>query len=202
MASALVTPWGYTVNADTIPPLMSAEEFETITGGAFTASDARTGAVLGAVSAAIRAYCMWHVSPVLQCTYETQGPGKVIGVPAMSLVSIESVAERGEALASGQYEWQRSGLIRRACFKDWPREWGSVVVDYTAGLDASVCPDIAAVAAQIASNFLAAAPGVSNEKAGDVSISYNQTANGVTGGITLLQRDMDLLAPYALPYRL
>lgn len=200
--AALMTPWGYTVDAEALPPLMGAADFETVTGGMWEESDERAQAVLAAVSAAIRSYCGWHVSPSLACKCETHGPGRVIGIPAMAVSFIESVVENGEVLASGQYEWLGSGLLRRAGFRQWPARWNSVQVSYTAGLDAAACQDLVAVVAQVASNALAASPGVSNERAGDVSITYNQTASGVTGGIALLQRDKDLLAPYALPRKL
>ena len=77
----------------------------------------------------------------------------------------------------------------------FPDEWRSVVCVYTAGFDAG---SIGQVVAQIASNALAAAPGVANERAGNVSITYNQTGSGITGGVSLLPRDYAILAPYRL----
>ena len=57
---------------------------------------------------------------------------------------------------------------------------------------------MAQVVAQIASNALAGAAGVSSETAGGVSISYNRTADGVSGGVSLLPRDKEMLQAYRL----
>ncbi len=59
-------------------------------------------------------------------------------------------------------------------------------------------PDLAAVVAQIAANALAAPAGVRAEQAGDVSVTYNTTASGVSGGVRLLDSDLAMLAPYAI----
>ena len=77
----------------------------------------------------------------------------------------------------------------------FPDVFRSVECTYTAGFSLDA---ISQVVVQIASNALTAAPGVVSEKVGDVSVTYNQTGVGVTGGISLLPRDYELLAPYKL----
>ena len=52
--------------------------------------------------------------------------------------------------------------------------------------------------AQIASKALAAAPGIAEEHAGGVGATYNKTGDGITGGVSLLARDKELLSPYVL----
>ena len=36
------------------------------------------------------------------------------------------------------------------------------------------------------------------EQAGDVSVTYNTTASGVSGGVRLLDSDLAMLAPYVI----
>lgn len=57
---------------------------------------------------------------------------------------------------------------------------------------------LAQIAAQVALNNLMAAPGVRNESVGQVSLSYNQLTEGVSGGVQLLDRDKDLLRQYRI----
>ena len=57
---------------------------------------------------------------------------------------------------------------------------------------------LGAIVAQIASNALAAAPGIAEEHAGGVGATYNKTGDGITGGVSLLARDKELLSPYVL----
>ena len=61
-----------------------------------------------------------------------------------------------------------------------------------------MAPGLVTVAAQVASNALAAPAGVQSEQAGNVSISYNQPASGVSGGVRLLDSDLALLRLSAL----
>lgn len=196
----LSTPWGYSVDADEMPPIVDYDAFIAATGDAFAAeAEERVTATVEAASAAVRAYCGWHVSPSLACHIETEGPGALIELPVMAVSSVEAVTVDGEAIDADAYWWRADGLLRRKPPHRWPAEWRSVVVDLTAGHDATVAPQLAAVVCQMASNALAAAPGVMRESAGGVSISYNSMADGVAGGVTLLTRDMRLLAPFRLP---
>lgn len=196
---AVVTPWGYTLEADEIPPLLDAETFAAMTGGAFDASDGRVAPILAGVSAAVRNFCCWHVAPSLACTCETEGPGCAIMLPSKALSDVARVEVLGEELGADGYEWRADGMLRRTGGLWWPVAWRSVAVAYTAGYDLAATPDLAAIVCQVASNALAAAPGVRSEQAGGVSIEYNATGSGVTGGIALLGRDMAMLAPYRLP---
>lgn len=69
---------------------------------------------------------------------------------------------------------------------------------YESGIPAEMAGALEAVCSQVAANALAAPAGVSSEQSGGVSISYNQTAQGVSGGIRLLDSDLAMLAPYML----
>lgn len=183
------TPWGYTV--DELPPMVSVEEFRSLFPD-YAATDDQIEAVLASTSAAIRDYCGWHVAPTLECTYTGDGEGAMLILPAMGVSSVESLTVSGNAVT--QYEWKANGLLRLVGSR-FPDSWRSVVCTYTAGFSGA---SVAQVVAQIASNALAGAAGVSSETAGGVSISYNRTADGVSGGVSLLPRDKEMLQAYRL----
>lgn len=185
------TPWGYSVG--TLPPLLTVAQFRALCPD-FSATDAQIQATLEAASAAIRDYCGWHVSPSLECSYVGNGDGRLLMLPAMGVSSVDSLTVSGYVVPTNAYEWTGAGMVRLRSGM-FPKEWRSVECEYTAGFDSAA---VVQVAVQVASNALAAAPGVSSERAGNVSITYNQTGSGITGGVSLLSRDMESLAPYRL----
>lgn len=189
MADPVVTPWSYTV--DTLPSMITVEEFRKLCPG-MSSTDTEIQAALDTVSAAVRDWCGWHVSPSLECTYTGEGEGRLLVLPAMGMTAVTSLEIAGVAVDA--YEWTAAGMVRLTSGV-FPDSWRSVECVYTAGFTAGA---IGQVVAQIASNALAAAPGVANERAGYVSITYNQTGAGITGGVSLLPRDYAILAPYKL----
>lgn len=194
------TPWGYWVECEggKLPPLITPAQLDAATGGRFGWCTPGVDAVLDAVSAAIRDACGWHVSPPLPVVELTQGPGRMLALRSLMVTGVESVSECGAELDEGQYEWRMDGALRRACWRSWPGAYRSVEVRYTSGIPSEMAPALAAVASQLASNALAAPAGVRSEQAGNVSISYNQTASGVSGGVRLLDSDLAMLRPYML----
>ena len=187
--TATVTPWGYSV--DDMQSLISVEQFRLLCPG-LSSTDAQIQAVLDSVSAAIRDYCGWHVAPSLECTYIGDGEGHLLMLPAMGVTEVDSLTIDGDVATD--YEWTAAGMVRLKK-STFPDKWRSVECVYTAGFTSAA---IGQVVAQIASNAIVAAPGVANERVGDVSIAYNQTGTGITGGVSLLPRDYELLAPYKL----
>lgn len=186
---AVQTQWHYAV--DELPPIMSAEEFRAI-NPEFSATDEQISAVLDSVSAAIRTHCGWHVSPVLDCTYIGRGNGRLLMLPAMGVRDVLALTVCGESV--GDYRWDDDGMVELTAGQ-FPRGFRTVECSYSAGIESA---ELAQIVAQIASNALVAAPGVSAESAGNVSISYNKTGDGITGGVSLLARDREQLAPYKL----
>lgn len=184
------TDYGYSVEG-ILPSLISAEDFMLLCPGMSATYD-QMQAVLDAVSSAVRDYCGWHVSPSMKCDYIGHGIGDLLMLPGMNVTDVESLSISGEQTA--QFEWTGAGMVRLTSGR-FPDSWRSAECVYTAGYSSAV---IAHIVAQIASNALVAAPGVSSERAGNVSITYNQTGAGITGGISLLDRDRELLARYRL----
>ena len=189
MTEPVQTPWGYVI--ESLPSMITVEEFELLCPG-LSSTDEEKQAVLDTVSSAIRDWCGWHVSPSLDCAYTGEGEGRLLVLPAMGVTDITSLEIDGATI--GEYEWTAAGMVRLKSGA-FPDVWRSVECFYTAGFSAGA---IGQVVAQIASNALVASPGVANERAGNVTITYNQTGAGITGGVSLLPRDYALLAPYKL----
>ena len=195
-----VTPWGYVVTAtaageavDSLPPIIGIDEFASLVPD-LSSGPERIGAVLAKASAVVRDWCGWHVGPALSCEWVGDGAGRQLCLPLMAVRSVGSVEVSGVALGPGDYEWRDTGLVRLAR-GTFPESWRSVSVSCVAGVESDA---LAQVVAQLATNALTAAPGVAEERTGDVSVSWNRSADGVTGGIRLLGSDREALAPYRI----
>lgn len=194
------TMWGYDIDpgeGGIIPPLLTVDDFNDLTGDRWAARPDAVAVTLAAVSQAVRNACGWHISPALSCEATISADCSVLVLPSLMVNSIASIKNDGVELPAGSYQWQRRGLVRREPWSAWSSAWGGVVVRFNSGTNSDAL--LAQVVAQIASNHLAAAPGVREEHVGDEGITYNETASGVSGGVTLLERDLAVLAPYRLP---
>ena len=181
------TPWGYEVDGE-VPPIMTAAEFATATGGRLSATTETVEWALAAYSAAIRAHCGWHVSPSLACVARVDG-GRALRLPAMAVSAVSSVEVGAEAVDPSCYEWSRSGLVHltHPCAAS-RAGWRGVTVAYTAGLD--VAPDLQAALVALVSEFLVAHPGISSQTAGGTSVGYSLSVG--------VRSHASELAPYRL----
>lgn len=199
----IVTPWGYSVTVDdpadgeaaTMPPLLSTSEFRSLTGNRLSSTDEVVAARLAAASSVVRDWCGWHVAPALPCSCELDGGGRTMFLPCMGVRSVESVAVRGEDWADS-CEWASRGELRLP--RRTPPILRLVAVSFTAGYDAAGAQALAQVVCQVVENALVATPGLREEHAGNVGATYNQTENGVSGGVRLLASDLAALAPYRI----
>lgn len=178
------TPWGYDV-AETLEPLLSAEEFDERTQGAFSGNP-RAESALNAASQVVRNYCGWHICPSVDCTAEPFGEGRIRRLPAAYVSAVESVTENGETVDPSAYEWRKDGLIRRS--GRWADGWNAVEVTYTAGYDIDAVPDLAEAVTAIAAGVLSVSAGVQSESADGVSISYSTSASSIAAGLTGTQK--------------
>ena len=191
----MFTAWGYEVEGS-IPPLLTADEFNSMTGGKY-AGDLRAVSALNAASQAIRNACGWHIAPSLQCHATLTADGKLVKLAANYVSSIDMLTEDGTALTDGQdFEWRRDGLIRRACFRNFSSRWDGIAVDYTAGYESGATPDLSEAVRSIAEGVLSMPVGVMSESADGVSISYSTNASSIAAALTDRQRAA--LEPYRL----
>ena len=193
------TAWGYMVAHDSddqtwngIPPLISRTDFNKATGNRWSTDTDMVDMVLAAVSQAVRNFCGWHIAPNLPCLYVAYGlEGKIAKLPSLMVTDCVLLDIDGE---EHTVDWQPRGLVKAKGW--WNPSWGKYAFGFNSGYESDAM--LSQIIVQVASNHMAAAPGIREEQAGAVRLSYNQMANGVSGGVTLLDREQMLLAPYRL----
>lgn len=184
------------------PPVTPAQVAQ-YTQGKVSASDPRLPGLIDGATAAVRRYCGWHIAPVMTETITLDGPGgHVLTLPTLHLTALPSVIENGVTLTEytsaspdGTFEWSPLGTVRRTCGR-WTDRYRSIAVTMTHGYEDA--PDVAQIIMQVVTAALSSPMGATREQAGALSVSWATTAPGVSGGLSLLQRDLDVLNLYRL----
>lgn len=178
-----------------LPPLLTAAEFAAATPSVHV-DDPRLMHLLNGATAAVRRYCGWHIAPVVAETVTVDGPGGAnLQLPTLRLVAVNSITVGGEVLASNRFDWSALGDVRlRSGW--WPTRYRSIVADIEHGFEAA--PDVGQVIRQVVANGLSSPMGATREQAGAMSVSWATTAPGVSGGLSLLQRDLAVLDRYRI----
>lgn len=187
----MLTPWGYEV--DELPDLITVSDFNEATNSRY-AGDARIEPAIASASAAIRAYCGWHVAPVLDCSITLDGESGDIWLPTNALASVTSATVGGEDVTvTGSNRRGRVRLAHKTC------GLGNVAIDYVAGYDVAACPDLMGVVVQrVMASVAMTTYGVSQETAGGVSISYSGSALSDLGSAFLPDSVKAALSTYRL----
>lgn len=187
----MLTPWGYEV--DELPDLITVSDFNAATNNRY-AGDARIEPAIASASAAIRAWCGWHVAPVLDCSITLDGEAGDIWLPTNALASVTSAKVGGEDVTvTGSNRRGRVRLEHKTC------GLGNVAIDYVAGYDAAACPDLMGVVVQrVMASVAMTTYGVSQETAGGVSISYSGSALSDLGSAFLPDSVKAALSTYRL----
>lgn len=187
----MLTPWGYEV--DELPDLITVSDFNAATNNRY-AGDARIEPAIASASAAIRAYCGWHVAPVLDCSITLDGEAGDIWLPTNALSSVTSAKVGGEDVTvTGSNRRGRVRLAHKTC------GLGNVAIDYVAGYDVVACPDLMGVVVQrVMASVAMTTYGVSQETAGGVSISYSGSALSDLGSAFLPDSVKAALSTYRL----
>lgn len=187
----MLTPWSYEV--DELPDLITVSDFNAATNNRY-AGDARIEPAIASASAAIRAYCGWHVAPVLDCSITLDGEAGDIWLPTNALASVTSAKVGGEDVTvTGSNRRGRVRLAHKTC------GLGNVAIDYVAGYDVAACPDLMGVVVQrVMASVAMTTYGVSQETAGGVSISYSGSALSDLGSAFLPDSVKAALSTYRL----
>ena len=187
----MLTPWGYEV--DELPDLITVSDFNAATNDRY-AGDARIEPAIAAASADIRAWCGWHVAPVLDCSITLDGESGDIWLPTNALASVTSATVGGEDVTvTGSNRRGRVRLAHKTC------GLGNVAIDYVAGYDVAACPDLMGVVVQrVMASVAMTTYGVSQETAGGVSISYSGSALSDLGSAFLPDSVKAALSTYRL----
>ena len=187
----IITPWGYDIDATSLPPIIDVGTFNDFTGGRW-AGDSRVQNAIMSVTNAARTYCGWHIGPSCSCKATIDGEPGDIWLPVACLTGVSSVEVGGEAV--GIVSFSRRGRVRVS--QAIPFGLGNVEVEFTAGIPICSMPDLAKTLADaVVSQIALTSYGVSQEVAGDVSISYSGAALSAQGRL-LTPNVCGALAPY------
>lgn len=174
-------------------------ELSAYTKGNISPTDGRSQLILDGASEAIRRYAGWNIAPAEDVTATLDGGGSVLYLPSLMVNSIASIKVADTQLNVSDYEWsRRTGNVRRKDRLWFPDVWGGVVVEFNSGY-ATVPADLKEVVLQVASIALSSPTGATREQAGAVAMAWATTAPGVSGGLTLLARDLAIVNAYRLP---
>ena len=197
------TLWGYDIESDGMPPLITPDTLEELTAGKF-AGDARIPKELEAASAGIRDYVGWHLYPSAECSVEINmldeivertGVDLLVQLPTKYLSEVESVTLGGAAY---DFSFKTNGILR---VYEVPRVLDRrlvLAVNYTAGLPDELMGGIAELVAHRVTHSLVSSYGGTNETAGGVSITYNAAWINNSRATALPDDNKEVLAPYRL----
>ena len=154
-------------------------------------------------TAAVRAFCGWHVAPVITEDLVVDTPDSdVLLLPTMRLVNVVSASVDGvDVLAD--LEWSEAGMVRNC--RGWRRRFRGLSITIEHGFDVVNTPLVGLLASLTARAKIAPAGVVTQQDtAGPYTrqTTYAQVPGGGTPGLTLLQSERDQLAPYRLTWGL
>lgn len=200
---SILTNWGYNIpKIDVLETLLPLSEFNALTANKY-AADGRAQGMLADVSQTVRDYCGWHLTPAVECEFDTTffdrrvtkvSGGVLIQLPARYVSAVKSIEIGGETVE--QYVLQPNGILLVNACGGGP--YTAVKVTYTAGLPDSIVGTIQGVVANRAVKSLSMNGGVQSETAGGVSISYSSTYMNDASGSGLTATEKEALAPYKL----
>ena len=202
----ILTNWGYTLtDVDSMPDIVSEDEFNTATAGKYT-GDVRITGELKAAQSAIRNYVGWHLSGSLACEWKgipldknvsIVGTDILIQLPARYVTEVKSVMV-GITSADNFYV-QTNGILRifDAAHLLVTR-WVSITVDYMAGLADDMANAVKDIAIHRVTHALANSYGVQSESTGGVSITYSANWINSSRATALADDNKEVLAPYRL----
>lgn len=169
------------------------------TEGAISLTDPRAQDMLDGATAAIRRRCGWNIAPADDFTLILDGGSSVLYLPTLQLNSVTSIVVNGTALTyPDDYEWsQVTGNVRSKQSGGFPDSWGGTVVSFNSGYT-TVPADLKEIVLQVVSIALSSPTGATREQAGQVAVSWATTEIGVSGGLSLLARDLAVVDRYAL----
>lgn len=174
------------------------EELEAYTMGAISAADERAPIILDGASRAIRNFCGWNVAPAEDLSVTLDGGGSVLYLPSLQVNRVTALTVRGAAVSTADFEWSRlTGNVRSRSSAYWPETWGGIVVEFNSG-HVEIPADIKQIVLQVSAMALSSPTGATREQAGAVAMAWATTAPGVSGGLTLLDRDLATLRAYQL----
>lgn len=156
---------------------------------------AGTPTPLEAAEAMVRAYCEWHVAPIVDETLTLDAKGGTrLFLPSLRVVSVAAVRVSGGLVDPSGYDWTEDGVLRRLGGAQWPYAGRSVEVDLVHGHEPA---EVAWIVAQIAERITSApdrATIIGQLSVGTRQITYRPGA----GMVSLLGPEREALEPYKI----
>lgn len=149
---------------------------------------------------AIRSYCGWHVAPSVEETLTLDGHGgRILLLPSKHVTNITSIIINNEEMLD-HATWSKAGTIQfdTNCIPDAP---GAIQVTLTHGYEAEEVPEVIELMRVLAKRASQHQSILTSQSVNGSSVSY-QTYGGTTLGLSLLNVEKELLAPYKLNWSL
>ena len=160
-----------------------------------TPSADRNTDYLAAAESAVRAYCGWHIAPVVTEDLVLDGTGtRSLFVNTLRLVDVTAASIGGDVLDPLALEWSEAGFIRNPA--GWPDKLRAVRLTVTHGFES--VPDVAEIVREIAERAALSPGGITREATGPFSASFSSTAPGVSGGVVLMDHERKQLDRYKI----
>ena len=210
----ILTNWGYKItDINTLPSLISAEEFDEYTAGKFE-GDKRRSSNLNAASNAVRNYCGWHVYPSTVCevvhplhdySFIRSGGDIIVQLPARYVSAVSKVLLNAEydndthqwTGVSCRYRFEVNGLL--TIYDAFPSQYArydQLMVEYTAGLPDELMAAIKELIAHRSTHALTSSNGIASETSGGVSITYSANWINSAKATALADDNKEVLQPY------
>lgn len=181
-------------------------ELSAYTKGLIAADDPRSSLILEGATKAIQRIAGWHISPSQSETIRLDGSGlgDMLQLPSLYVTDVTSITLGGRSVLSPtvvtDFDWSVNGNISRPGYH-WPEGLGNISVTFTHGYPDEEIADLKQIILQVSSHALSSPTGATREQAGQVSMQWATTAPGVAGGLSLLARDLAVVASYTIPKR-
>lgn len=173
-------------------------ELSVYTKGLISPTDERSQLLLDGATQAIQRLAGWNIAPPEDVTVTLDGGGTLY-LPSLKVNAITSLTVRGKTVPVTDLEWsRRTGNVRFIGGYGFPEVWGGIVITFNSGY-AEVPADLKNIVMQVSSVALSSPTGATREQAGQVSVAWATTAPGVSGGLSLLARDLAIVNSYRIP---
>lgn len=187
----------------------SPAELSAYTEGGISADDPRADLILDGATRGIQRYAGWHIAPSRTETIRLDGAyvGNVLQLPSLRVTDVEAVRAYHKFDADydlyDQYSfaWSANGNLERYSKWGWPYGYRNIEVTFTHGYSDDEVTDLKQVVLQVSAQALSSPTGATREQAGQVSMQWATTAPGVSGGLSFLGRDLEIINSYKLPGR-
>lgn len=115
---------------------LTVADVEQYTGRRLSAAAPETARLLASALQAVRRYCGWRVTPAAVETIVLDGPGgRVLSLPTLRLVELQSVSEDGVALDLDDLHVSLAGLVRKRGGGRWSCDYSAIEVVMEHGFD-------------------------------------------------------------------